>query len=175
MKEGCIHLYYGDGKGKTTAAVGLAVRMAGNKGRVCFAQFMKGGYTGELVVLEKLEQVQICRASRDFPFYHQMNNHEKEEITHIHNEILEQIISLCEDDMVDMVVLDEITFPVALHLIDEIRLKEFLQKEWNGIELVLTGREPSEEMLERAHYITEMKGIRHPYQKGIPARRGIEY
>lgn len=175
MKEGCIHLYYGDGKGKTTAAVGLAVRMAGGDGRVCFAQFMKGGYTGELAVLERLEQVQICRASKDFPFYHQMSEHEKVEITHIHNEILEQIISLCEGKMVDMVVLDEITYPVAFHLIDEIRLKEFLQKEWNGIELVLTGRDPSQEMLERAHYITEMKAIRHPYQMGIPARRGIEY
>ena len=90
MEKGLIHLYTGEGKGKTTAAVGLAVRAAGAGKRVMFLQFMKGRDTGELHALDQLPGIEILRSKKDFGFYFQMTEEQKEELTRIHNELLEQ-------------------------------------------------------------------------------------
>ena len=91
-----IHLYTGNGKGKTTAAIGLAVRAAGSGMSVIFAQFMKGGDTGELHSLKQLEQVQICRSPRDFGFYGTMSGQDKRELTQIHNGLLDVLLEEAE-------------------------------------------------------------------------------
>ena len=198
-----IQLYTGDGKGKTTAAVGQAVRAVGSGYRVMFCQFMKGGETGELEVLKGLPQVEIYRCEREFPFFNAMTDWDKEEITEIHNEIIRNIIrrfdglnntgniSVNGSGAVGlMVVLDEITYPLNWGLIDVSLFKDLVGKMkalYNGrsgdsgeeslsrIELVLTGREPDRFILENADYITEMKKLRHPFDCGIQARKGIEY
>ena len=198
-----IQLYTGDGKGKTTAAVGQAVRAAGSGYRVMFCQFMKGGETGELEVLKELSQVEIYRCEREFPFFNAMTDRDKEEITEIHNAIIRNIIrrfdglnntgniSVNGSGAVGlMVVLDEITYPLNWGLIDGSLFKDLVGKMkalYNGrsgdsgeeslsrIELVLTGREPDRFILENADYITEMKKLRHPFDCGIQARKGIEY
>ena len=198
-----IQLYTGDGKGKTTAAVGQAVRAVGSGYRVMFCQFMKGGETGELEVLKELSQVEIYRCEREFPFFNAMTDRDKEEITEIHNAIIRNIIrrfdglnntgniSVNGSGAVDlMVVLDEITYPLNWGLIDVSLVKDLVGKMkalYNGrsgdsgeeslsrIELVLTGREPDRFILENADYITEMKKLRHPFDCGIQARKGIEY
>ena len=198
-----IQLYTGDGKGKTTAAVGQAVRAAGSGYRVMFCQFMKGGETGELEVLKELSQVEIYRCEREFPFFNAMTDRDKEEITEIHNAIIRNIIrrfdglnntgniSVNGSGAVGlMVVLDEITYPLNWGLIDVSLFKDLVGKMkalYNGrsgdsgeeslsrIELVLTGREPDRFILENADYITEMKKLRHPFDCGIQARKGIEY
>lgn len=198
-----IQLYTGDGKGKTTAAVGQAVRAAGSGYRVIFCQFMKGGESGELEVLKELPQVEIYRCEREFPFFNAMTDRDKEEITEIHNEIIRNIIrrfdglnntgniSVNGSGAVGlMVVLDEITYPLNWGLIDVSLFKDLVGKMkalYNGrsgdsgeeslsrIELVLTGREPDRFILENADYITEMKKLRHPFDRGIQARKGIEY
>lgn len=198
-----IQLYTGDGKGKTTAAVGQAVRASGSGYRVIFCQFMKGGESGELEVLKGLPQVEIYRCEREFPFFNAMTNWDKEEITEIHNEIIRNIIrrfdglnntgniSVNGSGAVGlMVVLDEITYPLNWGLIDVSLFKDLVGKMkalYNGrsgdsgeeslsrIELVLTGREPDRFILENADYITEMKKLRHPFDCGIQARKGIEY
>lgn len=207
-----IQLYIGDGKGKTTAAVGQAVRAAGSGYRVMFCQFMKGGETGELEVLKELSQVEIYRCEREFPFFNAMTDRDKEEITEIHNEIIRNIIrrfaglnntgniSVNGSGAVGlMVVLDEITYPLNWGLIDVSLFKDLVGKAktlYNGrsgdsgeesrisnineenlsrIELVLTGRDPDRFILENADYITEMKKLRHPFDWGIQARKGIEY
>lgn len=207
-----IQLYTGDGKGKTTAAVGQAVRAVGSGYRVMFCQFMKGGETGELEVLKELSQVEIYRCEREFPFFNAMTDWDKEEITEIHNEIIRNIIrrfdGLNNTGNIStngsgavglMVVLDEITYPLNWGLIDVNLFKDLVGKvkvlyneksggggEENGIsnineenlsrvELVLTGREPDRFILENADYITEMKKLRHPFDWGIQARKGIEY
>ena len=92
MEKGLIHLYTGEGKGKTTAAVGLAVRAAGAGKRVMFLQFMKGRDTGELHALDQLPGIEILRSKKDFGFYFQMTEEQKEELTRIHNELLEQAV-----------------------------------------------------------------------------------
>lgn len=198
-----IQLYTGDGKGKTTAAVGQAVRAVGSGYRVIFCQFMKGGETGELEVLKGLPQVEIYRCEREFPFFNAMTDRDKEEITEIHNAIIRNIIrrfdglnntgniSVNGSGAVGlMVVLDEITYPLNWGLIDVSLFKDLVGKMkalYNGrsgdsgeeslsrIELVLTGREPDRFILENADYITEMKKLRHPFDWGIQARKGIEY
>ena len=207
-----IQLYIGDGKGKTTAAVGQAVRAAGSGYRVMFCQFMKGGETGELEVLKELSQVEIYRCEREFPFFNAMTDRDKEEITEIHNAIIRNIIrrfdglnntgniSVNGSGAVGlMVVLDEITYPLNWGLIDVSLFKDLVGKAktlYNGrsgdsgeesrisnineenlsrIELVLTGRDPDRFILENADYITEMKKLRHPFDWGIQARKGIEY
>ena len=198
-----IQLYTGDGKGKTTAAVGQAVRAVGSGYRVMFCQFMKGGETGELEVLKELSQVEIYRCEREFPFFNAMTDRDKEEITEIHNAIIRNIIrrfdglnntgniSMNGSGAVGlMVVLDEITYPLNWGLIDVSLFKDLVGKMkalYNGrsgdsgeeslsrIELVLTGREPDRFILENADYITEMKKLRHPFDCGIQARKGIEY
>ncbi len=198
-----IQLYTGDGKGKTTAAVGQAVRAVGSGYRVMFCQFMKGGETGELEVLKELLQVEIYRCEREFPFFNAMTDRDKEEITEIHNAIIRNIIrrfdglnntgniSVNGSGAVGlMVVLDEITYPLNWGLIDVSLFKDLVGKMkalYNGrsgdsgeeslsrIELVLTGREPDRFILENADYITEMKKLRHPFDWGIQARKGIEY
>lgn len=176
-----IHLYTGNGKGKTTAAIGQAVRAAGREFRVIFAQFMKGNDTGELYVLKELPAVTILRSEKNFGFYSRMSEAEKTELTEIHNGILNQIIRFVEEGGCDLVVLDEITYPVNWGLLDKEKLERLLALAEEGgtggepVEMVMTGRDAAGFLRDRADYITEMKALRHPYEKGVTARRGIEY
>lgn len=168
-----IHLYTGNGKGKTTAAIGLAVRAAGSGMSVIFAQFMKGGDTGELHSLKQLEQVQICRSPRDFGFYGTMSGQDKRELTQIHNGLLDVLLEEAESGTCKMLVLDEVTYPVKWGLLDQDKLRRLLG--CRNVELVLTGRDAADFLMDAADYVTEMRCVRHPYEKGIAARRGIEF
>ena len=170
-----IHLYTGDGKGKTTAAIGQAIRAAGSDYRVVFAQFMKGNDSGELQMLKELSKVTIVRSPKEFGFYHTMTDAEKEELTNIHNSILDKVLLLAQDKSCEMIILDEITYPVTWKLMDIGKLKQLLMLAADGPELVLTGRDAADFLMECADYITEMRCVRHPYEKGISARKGIEY
>jgi len=171
-----IQLYTGEGKGKTTAAIGQAVRAAGSGWRVLFAQFMKGNDTGELSALELLPLVTICRSSRQFGFYDTLTDEEKRELTAIHNGILDRLLKEAGEQTCDMIILDEITYPVKWKLLDEEKLRRLLQYGAEGkFELVMTGRDPAGFLQDCADYITCMQCVRHPYQKGVAARKGIEY
>lgn len=169
-----IQLYTGEGKGKTTAAIGQAVRAAGHGHHVIFAQFMKGNDTGELHSLKKLAEIRMIRSERQFGFYSTLSEKEKEELTEIHNRILDELLQAAEEKSYRMIVLDEVTYPVNWGLLDMGRLKKLLAFSDETKELVLTGRNPSEFLKKCADYITEMKCIRHPYEKGVTAREGIE-
>lgn len=174
-----IHLYTGEGKGKTTAAIGLCVRAAGRGFRVCFAQFMKGNDTGELYVLKNLPGVTILRSEKNFGFYSTLTPQDKEELTDIHNHILDELLQGVQDKAYDMIILDEVTYPVKWRLLDREKIRRLLNagkgEGTEGIELVLTGRDAEDFMKIKADYITQMGCIRHPYARGIIAREGIEY
>jgi len=174
-----IHLYTGDGKGKTTAAAGQAVRAAGDGYKVIFSQFMKGNDTGEINALGQLENVEIIRSSRNFGFYSTLSDEEKSRLTAVHNDILDRLTESAEKNDVFMIVMDEVTYPVNWGLLDVEKLKKLLalagEKARNAPELILTGRSAADFIVNAADYITEMKCIRHPYEKGITARHGIEY
>lgn len=168
-----IHLYTGDGKGKTTAAIGLAVRAAGCGMPVIFSQFMKGSDTGELHSLSGLKQIKILRSDRDFGFYKNMSASQKQELTQIHNELLDTLLQAVREKRCGMIILDEITYPVNYDLLDPGKLRLLLA--CADVEMVLTGRSPAPFLQEAADYITEMRCVRHPFDKGVAARRGIEY
>lgn len=174
-----IHLYTGEGKGKTTAAIGLCVRAAGRGFRVCFSQFMKGNDTGELYVMAEIPRVEILRSEKNYGFYSSMSENDKRELTAVHNRILDRLLEMAESGDCDMVVLDEVTYPVKWGLLDREKLKALLAlgsgKGSGGLEMVLTGRDAEGFMIDAADYITEMQCVRHPYDKGIAARRGIEF
>lgn len=170
-----IHLYTGEGKGKTTAAIGQTIRAAGSGYRVVFAQFMKGNDSGELSILQELNGVTIVRSPKQFGFYDTLTGEQKQELTDIHNMILDELLAAVKNKHCEMIVLDEITYPVTWELIDIDKLKCLLTSAENGPELVLTGRNAEDFLIESADYITEMKCLRHPYEKGISARKGIEF
>lgn len=174
-----IHLYTGNGKGKTTAAIGLGIRAAGWDQQVCFAQFMKGNDTGELHVLKNLPEVTILRSEKNFGFYGSMSEADREELTEIHDRILDRILELVESGNCQLVILDEITYPVDWGLLDMGKLKRLLAFGQQGAkretEIVLTGRNARDFLRDTADYVTEMKCMRHPYEKGIKARKGIEF
>lgn len=170
-----IHLYTGEGKGKTTAAIGQAVRAAGAGYPVIFSQFMKGNDSSELSVLKELSNVTILKNSKRFGFYHTLTEEDKQQLFDIHNEILEELLAAARERRCRMMVLDEITYPVSWRLLDAAKLKALIAYGNDGLELILTGRNAAEFLLDAADYITEMKCVRHPYEKGIPARKGIEF
>lgn len=170
-----LHIYCGDGKGKTTAALGLAVRAAGSGMRVFFIQFLKGSPTSELNSLDKLENITVLRCDRDYGFTFTMNDEEKAAITNCHNELLKQALSLVESGDADMIILDEFNAAYECGLLDKRLADNLVLNHWEKAELVLTGRNPQEKFIEAADYVSEILAVKHPYEKGADARAGIEY
>lgn len=171
--KGLIHLYTGDGKGKTTAALGLALRAAGSGRKVVLVQFMKGRYSAELAMLQRLPEITVLRNSRDFGFYKRMSDQDKIEITQMHNENLARAIDLAGEE--SLLIWDEICSAYGHELIDRSAVKEYVAHKPEGVELVMTGRSPDEWLMAQADYVTEMKKVRHPYDRGVAAREGIEF
>lgn len=170
---GLVHLYCGDGKGKTTAAAGLAVRAAGAGKRVVFAQFMKGNESSELCALRRIPGITIRRAEKCFGFFKNMTEEEKKELRRMQDAILFWCIKQVEQEACDLLVLDEVTHAWQRKMADIPALEQLILSH-GKTELVLTGRNPADFLMEHADYVTEMKKIRHPFDRGIAARKGIE-
>lgn len=166
-----IQIYCGDGKGKTTAAMGLALRMAGNGGKVCVVQFLKGSVSGEVEMLVK-NGINVSRCDRDYGFYKSMSETDRAQIMECHNQNLRKAVSELKD--LDMLVLDEIFAAVNLGLVDMDLIRSAVEG-CGSAEIVLTGRNPDKYFLDRADYISEIKKIRHPFDKGVRARKGVEF
>ncbi len=171
---GLIHIYCGDGKGKTTAATGLAVRAAGAKKKVVFAQFMKDGSSSEICMLKELRGVEIFVCSTCYGFFQNMNEEQKVIACRSYSELFERVKERIRKD-VDVLVLDEAMAACKCCAINEAELIELLKKKPESLEIVLTGRAPSQELVELADYVTEMKKLKHPYDCGTKARHGIEF
>lgn len=165
-----LQIYCGGGKGKTTAALGGAVRAAGAGLRVCFTQFMKGAHTSELPALRALP-IKVMRCDRDYGFYKSMSSTDKPEITICHNALLKSAFA----ESFDFIVLDEFCSAYRLGLMDKELAERLILENKDKSEVVLTGREPPEIFLEKADYISEIISRRHPYDSGITAREGIEF
>ena len=172
--SGLVHLYCGDGKGKTTAAVGLAVRHSGRGGKVVFAQFLKDGTSGECRVLAKLG-VTVLAANPVGKFSFRMTEEEKAETAAALGRTFDAATGFAVRERATLLVLDEICAAVNCGFLPEKTLTEFLESRPDSLEVVLTGRDPSENLQVHADYITEMKKRRHPFDEGIAAREGIEF
>ena len=168
-----IHLYHGDGKGKTTASCGLAVRAAGSGKKVLFVQFFKDGSSSEIKALSQLENVKTLYSPEHYGRYVKMDDNQKVEASESYHALLHEAIQ--EAPNYDLIVLDEIVSTYHYNMIDRNELLLFLKDEGEKREIVMTGRHPAPELVELADYITEMKKERHPFDKGIIARKGIEF
>lgn len=175
MDKGLIHMYCGDGKGKTTAAIGLTVRAAGAGFRVVFVQFLKGGQTSELDVLRAMNGVTVMRLEKAFGFTWMLNDEQKGELRAAHDHLFAQAVQQCGDGKQTLLVMDELVGTMDLELIDRGRVIGFLRNKPEDLEIVMTGRNPDDELTELADYISEVRAVRHPMDKGIMARRGIEF
>ena len=169
MDKGLVHLYWGRGKGKTTAAMGLALRALGRGKRVTVVQFLKKGTSGELEPLRRLGAA--VYAGGCGKFVSQMTLEEKQKASRQNTEHLKNALTLpC-----DLLILDEACAAWQRDVVDRGLLRNAVLERPVGREVVLTGREPAPWMMETAHYSTEMRCHRHPYQKGVPAREGVEF
>lgn len=170
MERGLVHLYCGAGKGKTTAAMGLALRALGAGLRVTVVQFLKDGQSGEISPLQTLG-AQVFAGSTGGKFVFEMTAEEKALARREQDTVLRAALAAdC-----DLLILDECCAACALGMVDEPLLKSAVLDRPTGREIVLTGRDPAEWMRQAADYITEMRAERHPYDRGVGARAGIEY
>ena len=169
---GLIHLYCGDGKGKTTAAVGLAVRAAGAGKQVIFTQFFKDGSSSEVESL-KLLGIRTIHAQTVKGFYRAMNEQQRHQARQDYTALFRQVTDAAKD--AGLLILDEIVSACNRGVVPEGLVVDFLQNKPSALEVVLTGRDPSPALVELADYITEMRKLRHPYDRGVAARKGVEY
>ncbi len=173
-----IHVYHGEGKGKTTAAMGLALRAAASGKKVLVCQFLKDGSSGEIRLLKNLGEVRVLHDEPPIKFSFRMNDEERAASRAQHDKNLAACVEALRAGDADLVVLDEALGALSCELLDPELVKQALDQARgaeDGPELVLTGRNPPQFVLDAADYVTQMACERHPYQQGVPARRGIEF
>ena len=173
-ENGLVQIYYGDGKGKTTAAFGLAFRCAGWGRRVVIAQFLKSSPCGELTAAERFPTLTVLRSKGIHKFTFQMNDEEKAVVAENCRTLLRQAAELARAEDARLLVLDEVIDALRGFLPQE-ELCAFLDERPAGPEVVLTGHSLPEALERRADYITHMVKEKHPYDRGVTARREIEF
>ncbi|TYQ13269.1 UNVERIFIED_CONTAM: cob(I)alamin adenosyltransferase [Acetivibrio alkalicellulosi] len=176
MEKGLIHVYTGNGKGKTTAAIGQGIRACGTGNKVYMVQFLKGQDTGELLTLKKLEpDFKVFRFEKTKGFIWNMDETEKRQLKAQVNsafDFVKNTISTCQ---CDILILDEIMSVMSNDLISTNCVVDMLKSKPYKMEVILTGRNAPDEIVDIANYVCEINSIKHPYEEGIPARKGIEY
>lgn len=172
LERGCVQVYTGNGKGKTTAALGLAFRAVGRGLRVCMFQFIKGGgLYGEHLIADKLAPLlTIVQSGR--PGW--VNTRDITEDRKVAQAALVEATRLLTSGDYDLMILDEINGAVGFGLIDVEQVLELIRLKAANVELVLTGRNAAEQVMQAADLVTEMREVKHYYAAGVPARTGIE-
>ncbi len=174
MDKGCIHIYEGDGKGKTTASVGLAVRCAGSGQKVLFTQFLKGNSSNELNVLEQIPNLMVYRNEKEYGFVFCMDPEEKIEAKNYYREHFRETIYYAKREHVRLLVMDELIDAYTLGMVDPTEVQHFLLTKPDDMEVVMTGHSAPEELVHIADYVTHMAKKKHPFDMGLSARVGIE-
>ena len=175
-----IEIYSGTGAGKTSAAVGRAVRAAGHGIPVLFVQFLKDGKSGEIASLKKLDGVQVETCEDFFGFVIDMSDEQIAKTREGYDKILRKIDAFCsqergEEKLRGVVVIDEALHACRSDLLDRSELAELLKRYRDRYEFILTGSVEDKELFEIADYVTLLSNYKHPYQFGIQARKGIEF
>lgn len=175
MKPGLIQIYTGNGKGKTTAAIGLAIRAAGAGLKVAFYQFLKGGEfpVSEEKTLNSLENIDYIRFDETTPLFDK-----KVSVENLAGQVQKDLEIVSNDILTgtyNLVILDELTHLVNFGLVDEKQIFKMLDSKPAAMEIVITGRAASKGLLKRAGLVTEMKEVKHPFKNGIKARKGIDF
>jgi len=173
LERGLVQVYTGNGKGKTSAAFGLALRAVGRGLKVCAVQFIKGGFDyGELHVVERLPNIKLATFGRgrfitDVP--------PSEEDAKLARQAFEFATKVVREGEYDIVILDEINVALNLRMIGVDEVVQLIRSKPKHVELILTGRYAPREVIEAADLVTEMREVKHPYAQGVPPRKGIEY
>lgn len=170
--KGLVHIYCGDGKGKTTTSVGLTIRAAGSGKKVLFYQFLKDNSSSERNILEKVPGITLVRGREMQKFTFQMNEQELDELRIYNNEMLDKLFEMAKD--YDMLVMDESVYAIKSNLLDEEKLITHLEEKPVGLEVVLAGRNPSQKLMDHADYVSEIQKVKHPFDQGVSSRVGIE-
>lgn len=173
--KGCVHIYCGDGKGKTSAAVGLAVRAAGRGKKVLIERFLKTDDSGEVPVLAAISGITVQPCDRTFGFVFRMTEEQKKEAAVYYTQRFRKTWETALRESYDVLILDEIMAACNYGMVPETEVAACLRNRPKQLEVVLTGRNPSETLLELADYVSEVCMRKHPFTNGIPAREGIEY
>jgi len=173
MEHGLVHIYCGDGKGKTTASLGLTLRAAGSGMSIVYSQFLKDGKSNEFKLLSDVSSVILLPPERSFGFSWTLNEEEKAEATKFYTNHFRRATELAR--LSDLLVLDEIVGACNCGFVPEAEVVAFLKSKPAGLEVVLTGRDPSQALVDVADYVTEMRKVKHPFDQKIGARRGIEF
>lgn len=171
FKRGYVQVYTGDGKGKTTAAIGLALRAAGAGLRVFIAQFVKSGRYSEIEALERFSDLVVCRQYGRGCW---LRGEPSEEDIRLAREGLQEIRDIVRSGQSQLVILDEANIATCFKLFDAEDLVSLIDLKPDGVELVFTGRRADPLLIARADLVTEMREVKHYYRKGVSARRGIE-
>lgn len=176
LEKGLIQVYTGDGKGKTTAALGQAFRAVGHGYKVYMVQFLKGGESGELNSAKRLApEFKIFRFEKERGFFWTLGDEEKKELKAEVAEAFEFISDAVQNHRCDILILDEIMGVLHNGLLDKDQVCHLLNKKPDGMEIILTGRDAPESVIRVAHLVTEMRPIKHPFDEGIGSREGIEW
>lgn len=166
-----IHIYTGNGKGKTTAAIGLALRSAGAGKKIFIAQFVKGMHYAELDALKRFPEITLRQYGLDCFIV----NKPTENDIQAARKGLAEVKDILASALYELVILDEVCIALFYKLFDESEILELMKSKPENTELVLTGRYASEVLIQAADLVTEMKEIKHYYKMGVKARVGIEY
>ncbi|MDD3253465.1 MAG: cob(I)yrinic acid a,c-diamide adenosyltransferase [Lachnospiraceae bacterium] len=173
--KGYIHIYCGDGKGKTTAAVGLAVRAAGRGKRVLIVRFLKTEDSGEVPMLRQIPGITVTPCDRIFGFVFRMTETEKAEAAVYFKQRFETACREAVEGGYDLLILDELMASCQYDMVPETAVVDFLKNRPENLEVVMTGRNPSDALVALADYVSEIRAVKHPFQEGAAAREGIEY
>lgn len=172
---GLIHIYCGDGKGKTTAALGLALRAAGSGMRVHIVQLLKGAYTSELESLALIPSITLERCDKNYGCIFGEENDNSRGVTECNNRLLLHAQELMQSGETDMLIIDEFNNAYSLGLLDRALAERIVFEKPQETELVLTGRSPDPKFTAAADYVSKIKAVKHPFDSGISGRKGIEF
>jgi cob(I)alamin adenosyltransferase len=177
MSKGLIHVYTGEGQGKSSAATGLAIRAAGQGMKVCFVQFLKGGNRGageQNIIEERIPEIELIVSKISHPIFLK-----KKPLDSQYEAECKRMMEVCREKAaegdIDLLVLDEINNVLSSGWLDIFEVIDLLENRPENMEVVMTGRDAPPQLQSMAHYVTEMLKIKHPYDDGIIARRGIDY
>ena len=175
-EKGLVIVYTGNGKGKTTAALGMALRASGYEYKICMLQFIKGSWHyGEIDSSKKLEpNFELIQVGKGFVGIIDDNSPREE-----HEKYAAEAVKVCREkifsEKYDIVILDEVNYAINFGLIDVHEIIKIIKEKPSNLDLVLTGNHAKEEIIELADLVTEMKEIKHPFQSGIKAKKGIDF
>lgn len=176
LNEGFVQIYTGNGKGKTTAAIGQGIRAYGNGLKVIMVQFLKSGKTGELNTIDELgENFEIFRFEKKRGFVWTLTEEEKLEVKKEVKVAYDFILDVIENCKCDMLIIDEIMGVLKNEFLSVEDVLNLIRKKPKNMELIMTGRNVPEEIVDKANLVTEMKEIKHYYKEGVTARKGVEF